>query len=94
ILRSVTRLRGKNVTSISFAKDKSVWVGTDNGLLRLNPYNGAVLDRVAGLPSSRIISIAPDVGNKLWVGTSEGLAWLMPTMERAQPHLAFTRAVW
>ena len=74
-----------------FAKDGSVWVGTTNGLLRLNPNTGAVLDQVTGLPSSRVLTLAPDIGNKLWVGTSEGLAWLMPTMGRAKPHFGFGR---
>ena len=93
VLRSVTRLRGRNVTAVRFAKDGSVWVGTNNGLLRLNPHTGSVLDEVAGLPSSRVFALAPDIGNKLWIGTSEGLAWLMPKMPMAKTHLAFSRAV-
>lgn len=94
VLRSVTRLRGRDVTAVRFAKDGSVWVGTNNGLLRLNPNTGAVLDaEVAGLPSSRVLALAPDIGNKLWIGTSEGLAWLMPKTDSAKPHIAFSRAV-
>jgi ligand-binding sensor domain-containing protein len=93
VLRSVTPLRGRNVTSIRFAKDGSVWVGTNNGLLRLNPYTGALLDQVTGLPSSRVLTLAPDIGNKLWVGTTEGLAWLMPSVGKAQPHFGFGRYV-
>jgi ligand-binding sensor domain-containing protein len=93
VLRSVTKLRGKNVTSIRFAKDGSVWVGTNNGLMRLNPNTGAILDQVAGLPSSRVLALEPDTGNKLWVGTSEGLAWLMPKMPKAKTHVAFSREV-
>ncbi len=93
MLRSVTPLRGKNVTSVHFAEDGSVWVGTNNGLLRLSPDTGALLDQVTGLPSRQVLTLAPDVGNKLWVGTSEGLAWLMPTMEKARPHFGFGRSV-
>jgi ligand-binding sensor domain-containing protein len=81
------------VTAVRFANDGSIWVGTNNGLLRLNPNTGAVLDEVAGLPSSRVLALAPDIGNKLWIGTSEGLAWLMPKLGTAKPHLAFSRAV-
>ena len=75
------------------AQDASVWVGTSNGLLRLTPHTGALLDQVPGLPSSRVLAIAPDVGNKVWIGTTEGLAWLMPNMKQAKPHFGFTRAV-
>ncbi|MFO0174586.1 MAG: two-component regulator propeller domain-containing protein, partial [Aphanizomenon sp.] len=93
VLRSVTPMRGRNVTSVKFAKDGSVWVGTSNGLFRLNPHTGAVLDQVAGLPSSRVLTLVPDLGNKLWVGTMEGLAWLMPSVGQAQPHFGFGRYV-
>lgn len=34
-----------------FGEDASVWVGTNNGLLRLNPATRALLDQVTGLPS-------------------------------------------
>jgi ligand-binding sensor domain-containing protein len=67
-------------------------VGTDNGLLQINPYNGAVLGQVFNLPSNAILSLSPDTGNKVWVGTKEGLAWISLTTGQARPHLAFVEA--
>ncbi|NET62547.1 MAG: transcriptional regulator, partial [Symploca sp. SIO2E6] len=87
----VTPMRGRNVMSISFAQDNSVWVGTDNGLFKLNPYNGAVLGQAGSLPSNNILSLSPDTGNKLWVGTMEGLAWISLTSGRVRPHYAFVK---
>jgi ligand-binding sensor domain-containing protein len=79
------------VTSIRFAQDKSVWVGTNEGLFKLKPDSGAVLGTVPNLPSSDILSLSPDTGNKVWVGTSEGLAWVSLTTGQVRPHLAFVR---
>ena len=90
-MRSVTPLRGRNVTAVSFGRDRTVWVGTDSGLLRINSYSGAVLGQVPDLPSERILSLSPDTGNKLWVGTSEGLAWVSQTTGTVRPHLALVR---
>ena len=91
LLRSVTEMRGKSVTSIDFAKTQSLWVGTENGLFKLNPYNGAIVSRVPNLPSAHVLSLATDVSDKLWVGTTEGLAWVSLTTGRANVHEAFRR---
>jgi ligand-binding sensor domain-containing protein len=32
--------------------------------------------QIAGLPSSRVLALSADTGNKVWVGTTEGLAWV------------------
>jgi ligand-binding sensor domain-containing protein len=76
---------------VRFAQDGSVWVGTDNGLLKLKPENGAVLGQIPDLPSSSILSLSPDTGNKLWVGTKEGLVWVSLTTGQVRPHFAFVR---
>jgi ligand-binding sensor domain-containing protein len=60
-------------------------------LLKLKPDSGAVLGEVPDLPSSRVLVLSPDTGNKLWVGTTEGLAWVSQTTGQVRPHLAFTR---
>ncbi|HIK43910.1 MAG TPA: transcriptional regulator, partial [Leptolyngbyaceae cyanobacterium M65_K2018_010] len=28
------------------------------------------------LPSSQILALSPNTGNKIWVGTGEGLGWV------------------
>jgi ligand-binding sensor domain-containing protein len=91
VKRSVTPLRGRNVTSVRFARDGNVWVGTEEGLMNLKADSGAVLGQVSNLPSERILALSPDTGNKLWVGTSEGLAWVSLTTGRVRPHYAFVR---
>jgi ligand-binding sensor domain-containing protein len=78
---------------VRFALDGTVWVGTDNGLLKLKADSGEVLGQVANLPSSNILSLSPDTGNKLWVGTKEGLAWVSLTTGLARPHYAFVRSI-
>ncbi|EKQ71027.1 beta-propeller domain-containing protein [Leptolyngbyaceae cyanobacterium JSC-12] len=88
-LRTVTQLRGRNVTVLHFDKVNSIWVGTTTGLLRVNPFNGATGGEIPYLPSNRILSISPDTGGKLWVGTSEGLAWVNTTTFRGYPHQTF-----
>ncbi|HEY9704853.1 MAG TPA: transcriptional regulator, partial [Allocoleopsis sp.] len=93
ILRSVTNVRRRSVSSIRFAQDNTVWVGTENGLLKLNPYNGAVLGRVNNLPSDKIMSLSADTGDKLWVGTSEGLAWVSLKTGLARPHFDFIKNI-
>ena len=65
-------------------------MGTESGLFKLNPYNGAIVSRVPNLPSGNVLSIATDVSDKLWVGTTEGLAWVSLTTGRAVAHREFT----
>lgn len=88
-LRSVTQLRGRNITALHFDSLSSVWVGTTTGLLRVNPFNGATGGEIPNLPSSRVLTLAPEAGGKLWVGTSEGLAWVNTTTFKGYPHQTF-----
>lgn len=89
VLRSLSQLQGRNVTALHFDRMSSIWVGTTNGLLRVNPFNGATGGEITNLPSGRIFSLSPDTGGKLWVGTSEGLAWVNTTTFKGQPHQTF-----
>jgi ligand-binding sensor domain-containing protein len=49
------------------------------------------LREIPGLPSSRILELSPDTGNKVWVGTSEGLGWVSLTTGVARSLEAFGR---
>lgn len=88
-LRSLSQLQGRNVTALHFDRINSIWVGTTNGLLRVNPFNGATGGEITNLPSGRIFSLSPDTGGKLWVGTGEGLAWVNTKTFKGQPHQTF-----
>ncbi len=79
--------------AIAFDANRNLWVGTRDGLLKLNPYNGAVVGRVPNLPSEHVLSISPDTGNKIWVGTTEGLAWVSTMTGRGTPHGSIVSAV-
>jgi ligand-binding sensor domain-containing protein len=61
-------------------------------LLKLKADSGAVLGQIPNLPSSSVLSLSPDTGNKLWVGTTEGLAWVSLTTGQVRPHFAFVRS--
>lgn len=88
-LRSLSQLQGRNVTALHFDAINSIWVGTTTGLLRVNPFNGAMGGEIPNLPGGRIFSLAPDTGGKLWVGTSEGLAWVNMQTFKGHPHQTF-----
>jgi ligand-binding sensor domain-containing protein len=88
-VRSLTQLRGRNVTTLQFDQINSVWVGTTTGLLRVNPFNGATGGEIINLPSSQIVSLSADPSGKVWVGTREGLAWVNPKTFKAYPHQTF-----
>lgn len=91
-IRTVTSLKGQNVMTIRFDAVNRLWVGTaTNGLVRVNPFNGAIDGEIARLPSRRVYALATDVGNKLWVGTSEGLAWVSLTTYQVGTHNTFQR---
>ncbi len=49
-----------------------VWLATNSGLLRLEPQSGEV-ERIDGLPTDMIVSIAADGGGNLWLGSTHGL---------------------
>ncbi|MBL1173493.1 ligand-binding sensor domain-containing protein [Pantanalinema sp. GBBB05] len=88
-LRSVTQLQGRNITALRFDKTNRLWVGTGNGLVRVNPANGAVEGEISNLPSAQIFSLAADTGNKLWVGTGQGLAWVSMSTYQIGVHNTF-----
>jgi ligand-binding sensor domain-containing protein len=92
VFRSVTPMRGRNVTALQFDADSGdLWVGTDQGLFLINPFNGAIKEQITDLPSGNILSLSANTGNKLWVGTSEGLAWVSRNRNEARSHWTFTR---
>ena len=80
---------GTNVSSISFAEDGHAWVGTNEGLLKIDSYSGAMLTQVPNLPSQRILSLSPNTAHKLWIGTREGLAWLSLSTGLVRTHEGF-----
>ena len=73
------------VRALTETPDGMVWVGTDQGLARLDPRNdrwrvfrepsGQAPGRNTALPDNRIRSLLIDSQGRLWVGTIRGLSW-------------------
>jgi ligand-binding sensor domain-containing protein len=52
---------------------KSLWVGTPNGILEVDPRRGSLIRAIAQLRGKDITSFGFDKVNSIWVGTSQGL---------------------
>jgi len=73
------------VRALTETPDGMVWVGTDQGLARLDVRNnrwrvfrepsGPASGRNTALPDNRIRSLLIDSQGRLWVGTIRGLSW-------------------
>ena len=73
-----TSISGSGIRSVLIAKDKSLWVGTSNGLNRLNP-NSNHFQRFINIPNvstsisnDEILSMHEDRNGIIWVGTGGG----------------------
>ena len=69
----------------------AVWVGTEDGLDRLDLATGRCTHygEADGLPSAFVEGLAPDAGGRLWVSTDRGLARFDPLRRTAK---VYTRA--
>ena len=59
-------------------KNKTLWIGTKQGLIHLNPKTKEVqtCNEVKSFPSKRVLGILEDEQNNLWVSTTGGLVYL------------------
>jgi len=73
----VNSLFAENIVN-SLYEDKSgiIWVGTNNGIIRLNEKNGEYhrFTTADGLPNDKICAITGDANNNLWISTANGLS--------------------
>jgi ligand-binding sensor domain-containing protein/two-component sensor histidine kinase len=58
------------------ASAHSMWVGTDEGLFRINGRQAHAFRTREGLPSDQVNLLFPDHEGALWIGTSRGMARL------------------
>jgi len=75
------KISSNNILSLIEDKTGIIWVGTDNGINRINE-NGQVIDQIVNseatpnvLPDNLIQCLFQDLDNKIWIGTSQGLAY-------------------
>lgn len=73
-LTSKNGLLGDNVTALTEAPDGSLWVGTTQGLNRIQRNHIDSWTNTSGLPDNSIEAIAVDSSGFIWVGTAHGLA--------------------
>jgi ligand-binding sensor domain-containing protein len=75
---STDKLSGEDAQCVNIDKNGVLWVGTNNGLRRLDPYSGN-FEKVSwpkdlGL---QVNAISVDKYNNKWIGTSDGLGVLI-----------------
>ena len=69
----------KNINLIVKSSDDGYWIGTDDGLLRLDPGNKSVIQFTAGTKSGKNLShnsikaITEDKNRNIWVATRQGI---------------------
>jgi signal transduction histidine kinase/ligand-binding sensor domain-containing protein/DNA-binding response OmpR family regulator len=71
-----TTISSNSIRAIEVAKDKSLWIGTNNGLNRLDPVSGKFTRYIQKLNSydpvrnDEILCLKEDRKGNLWIGTS------------------------
>ncbi|MDP2386531.1 MAG: two-component regulator propeller domain-containing protein [Bacteroidota bacterium] len=63
--------------------EKNIWIGTSNGLNKLEKASGNILSyhESEGLPNGNIYGIIPDKKGNLWMTTNKGLSRFNPNIE-------------
>lgn len=56
--------------------ESNVWLGTEEGLVRLIPRRIQTISRLDGLPHDYVRSVSPRGDGGVWVGTRAGVGWL------------------
>ncbi len=64
----------QNITALDCAKDGTVWVGTDSGLVRIRDGTSRSFQTREGLPDNAIASLADGPDGSLWIGTNDGIS--------------------
>ncbi|MBA4175201.1 MAG: GGDEF domain-containing protein [Leptothrix sp. (in: Bacteria)] len=88
----VRQLTDRRITALARGPDGAVWIGTRNGLNRLQPASGEVLRLPAGpvaegrLAAGFVTALRFDAGGRLWVGTYGGGVHLMEAGRDGAPR--------
>ncbi|MCM2316481.1 MAG: ATP-binding protein, partial [Thermoanaerobaculia bacterium] len=86
--RWIGRRNGLNVNgvySLFEDRERTLWIGLNNGLSKLLTESYLNFSERDGLVTSTVHSVVPDSGGAVWVGTSEGISRLQPTGLRDKP---------
>jgi ligand-binding sensor domain-containing protein len=68
----------KNVHAIEEGSAGTIFIGTDNGIVKWDGSSYSYITKASGLPSDKVSSIRFDSKKRLWVGTDGGrtVAWI------------------
>lgn len=75
-LSSLRGLPNNRVPSLFQDRERSIWAGTNAGLLRLRDAPFTTFSTEDGLPDDYVRSVIEDGQGTLWIGTSRGLGYL------------------
>jgi len=91
-LRAIPGLSNTYITVLLPGPEGTLWVGTKNGLNRVDTRSGAVVERILAGPGDsrhlahhRVQTMAIDRQGRLWVGTTAGLQVLRRRTADGQP---------
>jgi signal transduction histidine kinase/ligand-binding sensor domain-containing protein len=65
-----------NTTALTCTKDGNVWVGTEDGLIRIGSGPSRTYTADDGLPDNEVSSLAESPDGSLWIGTNDGISRL------------------
>ena len=65
-----------DLNGVTVAADGTVWLGSNDGLIRWRNGRWTYLEGKRWLPDNRVTAIAPAADGSVWVGTPKGLAHL------------------
>lgn len=76
-------LTSNHVTALCFGDEGQLWIGTANGVNRLNVNNSTISSwsEQDGLASNRVSAIEIDDNERIWISTSNGLSLFDPENE-------------
>ena len=89
-LHALSADKDEDILTFAFIQDSRglIWIGTDRGLVRLDPVNGALrrfrhdhLDPQS-LSSDRVNTVMEGPGGDIWVGSEDGLNLYRPREDR------------
>lgn len=83
-----------SINTIAVDKQDQIWVGTDDGLFRLDTAGNwtAFNESNSGLPSNWVKKVLMDPQGQVWVATYKGLSMIDPHIQIAQQNE--TRSAW
>ena len=69
-------LNSANVTAVAEDNNRTLWIGTNDGVAEVRDGNARLYSISEGLPNGRVTCLRVDREGSVWIGTSNGLARL------------------